>query len=403
MKKTLSTFCLTCMSALTFAGGEQPQGLVHRHVPSLYTLAAANLPPLEEVAQARPTLPISIILPAYVHKKIVTEKPAPWESLTFNNSEHFWYTIRKTPHNEFPGLECILENEECSRSFLKHAQTPDNNALVAAAYWGRIDEVKKHLEAGADIHFEDDVALGLAAMQGHTSCVAFLLGRGANIHAYRENALRQAIQGGNQETALFLLEQGADRTFGGDEINALYYAAKEGLTPVVLHLINLETNQQEARNTALITAAEYGQEETVATLVEQHADIHYKENTPFRRACENGCAKVVAFLLSQGELPDNEKNQALIDTARGSKEINDSSEYRATLEVLLNSGADIHAYNDRAVRYAIEYGDDAIIDFLLANGASKQAAGEAELQRERRLLRELEAENSAAYKRSRRS
>ena len=45
----------------------------------------------------------------------------------------------------------------------------------------------------------------------------------------------------------------------------------------------------------------------------------------------------------------------------------------ATVEVLLAHGADVHAGNDAALRFASQFGHAAVVEVLLAHGADEEA------------------------------
>lgn len=76
--------------------------------------------------------------------------------------------------------------------------------LARAARDGEIEQVKKMLAYGADVHAWDDVPLRWAAAKGHTVVVAILVGEGANIHAHDDEALRLAEANGHKDTADFI-------------------------------------------------------------------------------------------------------------------------------------------------------------------------------------------------------
>ena len=70
-----------------------------------------------------------------------------------------------------------------------------NNALQLAARKGHTRMVKALLDAGADIHYNEDAALRLAAWWGRTETAEALLEGGADIHAANDEALKWAKDG----------------------------------------------------------------------------------------------------------------------------------------------------------------------------------------------------------------
>ena len=317
MKKTLLALflALTPASFTLYAGGDAPQqvpSLIQQHIPLLCTYACAQLPPLKKVCKTHPILPLEIMASAYEHKQLLTETPKPWESWTFRNSEHFWLSLLRTPQNKLPEVGTFIYNEECSRSFLGHIQAPNidvqeqaptvqtlnNKALRVAAYWNVIGKVKACLDAGADIHAEDDAALILAAQKGHTETVKLLINAGANIHAEDDDALIYAAENGHSETIKLLVIAGAD--INAQDGDALYWAAKNGHAETAKTLLTHGANAQAKNDSALYQAALNGHAKTVKTLLDNGADIHAKNDRALLYAAENGHTKTVKMLLDHG-------------------------------------------------------------------------------------------------------
>jgi ankyrin repeat protein len=95
--------------------------------------------------------------------------------------------------------------------------TPDNpgdaagiHALRRAAENGALQSVRLLLDAGADVHYDDDSALRIAAFNGHLEVVKLLIERGANVDAGEGEALREAYSINNQSLVEILIDAGAD-------------------------------------------------------------------------------------------------------------------------------------------------------------------------------------------------
>ena len=86
----------------------------------------------------------------------------------------------------------------------------DNYALGWAADFGHLEVVKYLLEQGADLNANNDEALRFAAEKGHLEVVKYLLEQGANLHADDNLALRFAANHDRLEVVQYLLERGAD-------------------------------------------------------------------------------------------------------------------------------------------------------------------------------------------------
>ncbi|MDR2787163.1 MAG: ankyrin repeat domain-containing protein [Candidatus Accumulibacter sp.] len=105
-------------------------------------------------------------------------------------------------------------------------------ALSIAAYLGRIDHVRRLVEAGAEMNFFGWPPLAYAAYNGHVKIVDYLIEKGAEVDARTENgstALFFASRFGHDETVRALLKHRADPTIVNDRNEtAADWAAKGG-------------------------------------------------------------------------------------------------------------------------------------------------------------------------------
>lgn len=69
---------------------------------------------------------------------------------------------------------------------------------------------KMLLQAGANVHAEDDYALKFASKNGHYKVVQLLLEAGANVHAEDDYALIRAVVYGHYKVVQLLLKAGAN-------------------------------------------------------------------------------------------------------------------------------------------------------------------------------------------------
>jgi ankyrin repeat protein len=76
--------------------------------------------------------------------------------------------------------------------------------LVTASREGHPESVKALLDAGANVHSVNDLALRYASMNGHTEVVKLLLDKGADVHAENNYALIWARAYGHTETVKVL-------------------------------------------------------------------------------------------------------------------------------------------------------------------------------------------------------
>lgn len=131
-----------------------------------------------------------------------------------------------------------------------HLQAQDDAALREAAKNGHTDTVKVLLDAGANVHagadaayrsFDqererqgrvrsgEDSALIWAARNGHAETVKALLDAGANVHVENDRVLREAARDGQPEVVKVLLAGGADmNALDGAAMRAASWSASKG-------------------------------------------------------------------------------------------------------------------------------------------------------------------------------
>lgn len=76
-----------------------------------------------------------------------------------------------------------------------------DNWLETCAMYGRTSRIEPLLEAGANIHADNDEALRTAAWWGRTKTVQVLLENGADVHAKNDQARKWAKDADHPETA----------------------------------------------------------------------------------------------------------------------------------------------------------------------------------------------------------
>jgi ankyrin repeat protein len=150
-------------------------------------------------------------------------------------------------------------------------------AFLEDALNGRIEEVRKAIEAGVDVNASDEdqrTALLFAAFNGHTAVAKLLLDQNASLEhrdAAGRTALMFAASGPNAETVELLAEAGA-------EVNAV---------------------DTDEKFTALMHAAAEGQVKVVEVLLKHNADPAIQDadgDTARDFATNNGHAEVVRLL-----------------------------------------------------------------------------------------------------------
>ena len=92
-------------------------------------------------------------------------------------------------------------------------------ALSIAAYTGNLPQVKRLVEAGAEVNFYGWTPLAYAAYNGHLEIVDYLLKHGAEVNAKTQNgstALFFAARFGHLEVVKLLLKNKADATIANE-------------------------------------------------------------------------------------------------------------------------------------------------------------------------------------------
>jgi len=80
-----------------------------------------------------------------------------------------------------------------------------NKMLSETGKHGSLQEIKKLVDAGADVNFERGLAIRNASAYGRTDIVEYLIQCGADLHTGDYGAFRIAIQNGHLETLKMIL------------------------------------------------------------------------------------------------------------------------------------------------------------------------------------------------------
>jgi len=155
--------------------------------------------------------------------------------------------------------------------------TPEEQALMEAAFAGNLEEVRRLVLEGTRVDVIDEerrTPLMFAAFNGHAPVGEYLLDAGAEIDAKDSSgrtALMYAASGPFVETVGLLLKRGAEVNVQGtlEGFTPLMTAAAEGLTDVVRLLLGAGADRDIKDvdgDTALSFARQNGHAEVVALL-----------------------------------------------------------------------------------------------------------------------------------------
>ena len=82
--------------------------------------------------------------------------------------------------------------------------------LVLTGFMPIEEAIRLAIQAGADVHFNDDQALRIASFYGHLPVVEVLVKAGADVHANHDEALRYASSNGHLPVVEVLVKAGAN-------------------------------------------------------------------------------------------------------------------------------------------------------------------------------------------------
>jgi len=155
--------------------------------------------------------------------------------------------------------------------------TPEEQALMEAAYSGQLEEVRRLVRDGTSVEVIDAerrTPMMFAAFNGHAAVAEYLLDAGAEIDAKDSSgrtALMYAASGPFAETVGLLLKRGAEVNVQGtlEGFTPLMTAAAEGLADVVRILLTAGADpdiKDKDGDTALTFAKQNGHSEVAALL-----------------------------------------------------------------------------------------------------------------------------------------
>ncbi|KAJ3056281.1 hypothetical protein HK097_007493 [Rhizophlyctis rosea] len=131
---------------------------------------------------------------------------------------------------------------------------------MCAAAVGDLEYTKYLLEAGGDVHVDDDAALVRACYNGHLDVVQYLISKGADVNAHNYLSLKGACSGGFVEIVRLLLAEGAHvaSTPTWQQEKFVYRAVKGGSVKILQMIIDNGIEIARDLFWALPDAAQWG-------------------------------------------------------------------------------------------------------------------------------------------------
>jgi endonuclease/exonuclease/phosphatase family metal-dependent hydrolase/ankyrin repeat protein len=182
--------------------------------------------------------------------------------------------------------------------------------LLSAAEKGDFLSVQNALQKGVDIRDKTD-ALKKASFYGHYAIVKYLVEAGANIHVDDEVPLAMSSSKGYFDIVKYLIKQGAKVNPPKHVLGALNWASKDGQLDIVKYLIKRGADIHAHNDIAIKSAVENGHLDIVKYLVEHGADIHAYNDEPIKSAEKNGHTEVVEYLESLNTSEDLDESNII--------------------------------------------------------------------------------------------
>ena len=268
--------------------------------------------------------------------------------------------------------------------FRKHGVAVHDN-LRQAAVEGEAEDVRLHIQQGANIHAVDDdqnTALHVAASEGHQEVALVLVESGADVQArntWNAAPVHYAAGYGHLNVAELLITHGTPKDLLREEhalnekkAGALHYAVMNESKEAAKYLLaaGTQVDVREARDrTPLHLAAMEGDRSLLDLLLKHGAAIDARDDqglTPLHLAVVHWQPQIVETCVDRGAKPGWEHvGPTLLIQAVEQENI-------SSLEYLLAQGIDINAQSEKgysAMHAAAATGEPSLVDFLLDQGA----------------------------------
>lgn len=180
--------------------------------------------------------------------------------------------------------------------------------LIISAKANDLDAVSRLLQAGADVHAEDDFALKYCAEIGNLDMVTLLLKHGANLHAQHDYALRWSAGQGYLDIVTQLLKFGADVDAGkGTNLQSpLEFSVSCDHLNVVIKLLECNADMHLHDDRALQISVCDRNFKIMGLLLENGADLYCNNKQILKDLCINFDKKIADIILPYCDVDDYE-------------------------------------------------------------------------------------------------
>ena len=274
------------------------------------------------------------------------------------------------------------------RSTMVWSDNPARQSFLHAVNSGDLAAVERHLNGGMPANtagVADISALLVAVMDNRVDAVRLLIGKGADVNAAAKGGLsplRMAVLNDSEQIVGELLRAGANVDAAVNGQTALMLAAEKGSDGIVKLLLAKgaevdRRNPQHYNHTALMYAALNGHADSVRALLAGHANrklTDVKEFTPLLLAAESGDWETLAALLEAGADPREVSGRQGLGAMTMLVRSNNSDAVAAGIKYGLD--LDVVSCNGfTPLMYALKNGNRRIVRLLEEHGAHYRETG----------------------------
>jgi len=281
------------------------------------------------------------------------------------------FLAKSIKYNFLKGTKLALENVA---NFYKH----DNHYIKSACTNGHTEIVKLFLGYGFDVQYENNLALRWAVLRkGNIDTIKLLLDHGADPNVEWGYPITKAAELGSIEMMELLIDYGADISVRNEMplIAACYFGNEEAVKFLIKNGADINAQQGRPLKSAILLE----REKIVELLLEYNVDVYNIKH--FNLAIREGNKKIIKllknylnvnesirkFLKPKSEdhilkdMDDMDPNELLIKCSEKG--------FDKGIKLALERGADVHAADDFALRWASRNGHAEVVKLLLDHGA----------------------------------